>query len=69
MKQLPQTDNALSLRTDFSDDAAWESICKAIGEPGAGGFQAYVDCIASARTVGLNDCRALALAPANENAR
>ncbi len=33
MKNIPQTENALVLRTDFSDDEAWESICAAIREP------------------------------------
>ncbi len=32
MKQLPETENPLVLRTDFSDDAAWETICAAIRE-------------------------------------
>ena len=30
MKQLPQTENALILRTDFSDQFAWETICAKI---------------------------------------
>jgi hypothetical protein len=33
MKQIPQTENALVLRTDFSNQAAWEEICAAIREP------------------------------------
>ncbi len=33
VKNIPQTENALVLRTDFSDDGAWESICAAIREP------------------------------------
>ena len=33
MKQIPQTENALFLRTDFSIQAAWEDICAAIREP------------------------------------
>lgn len=41
MKYLAQTDHALVLRTDFSDDAAWEAICGAIEEP-VGEFRAYV---------------------------
>ena len=44
MKPLPQTENSLVLRTDFSDDAAWESICVAIQQP-VGEFRAYVDCV------------------------
>jgi len=33
MKQLPITENPLILRTDFSDQAVWERICKVIREP------------------------------------
>jgi hypothetical protein len=44
MQGLPETRNALVLRTDFSDDAAWEAVCQAIKEP-VGDFQAYVDCV------------------------
>jgi len=44
MKNIPETENALVLRTDFSDHSAWESVCAAIQEPSPlEGFQAYVD--------------------------
>lgn len=33
MKQIPETEYALVLRTDFSDQRAWERICAMIGEP------------------------------------
>ena len=42
MKHLPATNNAIVVRTDFSDDAAWESIKSAITEP-VDEFMAYVD--------------------------
>lgn len=42
MKNIPATENALALRTDFSDEAAWEAVCAAIQEP-VGEFRAYVD--------------------------
>jgi hypothetical protein len=29
-KQIPPTENAFALRTDFSDDAAWNTLCKTI---------------------------------------
>jgi hypothetical protein len=32
VKKLPKSENSLVLRTDFSDDSAWESICAAIRE-------------------------------------
>jgi hypothetical protein len=43
-KEIPVTENALVLRTDFSDDGSWKSICKAIRKP-VGEFQANVDFI------------------------
>lgn len=42
MKHLPATRNAIVVRTDFSDDSAWESIKSAITAP-VGEFMAYVD--------------------------
>ena len=42
MKQIPETENALVLRTDFSNDAVWKEVCNAIQEP-VGEFQTYVD--------------------------
>ena len=45
MQRLPKTDNALLLRTDFSDDAAWAALCEAVQQPSEDGFTAYVDCI------------------------
>ncbi len=42
MKRIPKTENALVLRTGFSDQAAWETIRTAIQEP-VGEFRAYVE--------------------------
>jgi hypothetical protein len=44
MKQIPKTQNALVLRSDFSNQAAWTEICRIIREPvGDLQFLAYVD--------------------------
>ncbi|WP_088890426.1 DUF6924 domain-containing protein [Leptolyngbya ohadii] len=44
MQPLPNSENALVLRTDFSDDVVWEKICEAIQQPDPVlGFQAYVE--------------------------
>jgi hypothetical protein len=44
VKRIPETDNPVVLRTDFSDDAAWRLICAAIEKPDADfGFRAHVD--------------------------
>ncbi len=52
MKNLPKTGNSLVLRTDFLDDAAWDSICAAIRAP-VGEFQAYVDCLSDPECDGM----------------
>ena len=61
MKQLPETENALVLRTDFADDAAWESVCKAIQTP-VGDFQAYVECLSDPAFKGLSTQQVVAAA-------
>lgn len=40
------------MRTDFSDEPAWESLCVAIREP-VGEFRAYVECISDREYEGL----------------
>ncbi len=52
MKQIPKTENSLVLRTDFSDEPAWESMCAAIRQT-AGEFQAFVDFISDREYEGL----------------
>jgi hypothetical protein len=52
MKNIPKTEHPLVLRTDFSDDSAWKSICEAIQEP-VGEFRAYVDCLSDPEYDGL----------------
>ena len=62
MKPIPETENALVLRTDFSGDAAWESICAAIREP-VGDFQAYVDFVSDPAYDGITTEQLLSLIP------
>jgi hypothetical protein len=41
---LPESENALVIRTDFSDEAAWDRLCRAIRKPSPDfGFLANVD--------------------------
>jgi hypothetical protein len=42
MKPLPRSEQALVIRTDFSDDTAWNTVVTAIQQP-VEGFYAYVD--------------------------
>jgi hypothetical protein len=52
MKPLPKSDQALVVRTDFSDDAAWTSVVSAIKRP-VDGFFAYVDFVDDSTFDGL----------------
>jgi len=53
MKPIPETTNALVLRTDFSDDAAWTEVCHRIQEPSPEDFRANVDCVSDRAFEGL----------------
>src|SRR4051794_13102015 len=63
VKPLPKTEHSLVLRTDFSDDAAWEAACAAIQEPNGDGFRAYVDCVSDPAYAGLTVEQFVALDP------
>jgi hypothetical protein len=62
MKPLPETEDPLVLRTDFSDQAAWETICATIREP-VGEFHAYVDFLDDVEYAGLTKDQLLRLVP------
>jgi hypothetical protein len=53
LDKLPDTASALVLRTDFSDDASWETVCSLIQQP-VGEFRAYVDCVSDPRFEGID---------------
>lgn len=53
MARLPDAENALVVRTDFSDQAAWEAVQREITEP-VDGFQAYVHFVDDREFSGLN---------------
>jgi len=53
MKDLPDTEDSLVLRTDFSDEAAWARICGEIEAP-VGEFQAYVSFVSDPDFDGLS---------------
>ena len=44
MNPIPPTSESLLLRTDFSDDAAWDALCAAISQP-VDEFQARVSAV------------------------
>ncbi len=54
MKEIPETKESLVVRTDFSDDMAWQALCDAIQEPvGDFGFRAHVDFLGDPEYDGL----------------
>jgi hypothetical protein len=63
---LPESTNALVIRTDFSDPAGWDAVRSAIGEPvhdPAGTFQAYVEFVSDPEYQGLTSAQALSILP------
>ncbi|PWI15329.1 hypothetical protein DI272_15005 [Streptomyces sp. Act143] len=42
---LPQSENTLLIRTDFSDETAWQALRTAVSSPNEDGFVAYVHVI------------------------
>jgi hypothetical protein len=63
VKELPKTDNTLLLRTDFSDDAMWNSLSEAVQMPNEDGFKAFVDCVSDPDYNGLTIEQLVALSP------
>ncbi len=55
---------SLLIRTDFSDDRAWEEVCRAVQEPQTPDeFQASVECISDEACAGLAPEAVAALLP------
>lgn len=63
MKALPKTENSMLLRTSFSDDAAWASLCVALKQPSEEGFTASLDCISDPAFDGLTVAQLVASSP------
>lgn len=51
-ESIPATENALVLRTDFSNEAAWKSICAVIQNPEAE-FPANIEFVSDAKFMGV----------------
>lgn len=64
MKQIPETENALILRTDFSNQAVWETVTGIIQKPvGIFGFLANVEFLDDLEYAGLTKDQLLELIP------
>lgn len=64
VKPLPESDDSPVVRTDFSDDAAWEEIREAIKAP-VGDFQACVEFINDSEYEDLTVEQLIGLVPEN----
>ena len=68
MKPIPATENALVLRTDFSDQAAWDRICAAIRKPvSIFRFHANVEFLDEPQYANIPKDQLLRLIPPNYN--
>lgn len=66
MQQLPETENPLVLRTDFSSDAAWDQICVDIQRP-VGDFLANVEFLSDPQYEGLTPEQIPSLLPSESD--
>jgi len=66
MKPVPNTENPLVLRVDFTDQSAWEEICRMIQAP-VGGFYAYVEFLDDPAYEGVTKEDLQAIIPRNYN--
>ena len=62
MNQIPNTKKVLVLRTDFSNDATWELLCKEIIQP-SGEFKADVEFLSDREFENSTIKQILSLAP------
>lgn len=63
---LPDYDFSLVIRTDFTDDSAWERICRLLQEPQTTyGFQASVECLSDRSCAGLQPQDVRSVLPAD----
>src|SRR5688500_3553675 len=66
MKKIPNSEDSLVLRTDFSDDLAWERLCANIQKP-LGEFQAYVNFLSDPEYEGITVEELIKIVPENSN--
>ena len=68
MKQIPKTENALILRTDFSNQDVWEEICEIIRKSvGDLHFLAYVQFLDDKEYANITKNQLLELIPSDYN--
>jgi hypothetical protein len=68
MKSLPQTANPLLLRTDFSDDTAWQALCAAMRQPSTpDGFVANLEVLSDSDFTGATVEQVVALSGGHDH--
>ena len=68
MKQIPKTENALILRTDFSNQTLWQEICEIVRKPvGDLHFLAYVEFLDDQEYANVTKAQLLELIPSDYN--
>jgi hypothetical protein len=68
VRQIPETENAMVLRTDFSNEAVWEKIRVLIQKPvGVFRFRANVEFLSDTEFTGLTKEQVLERIPKNYN--
>ena len=65
MMKLPVTNDSPVLRTDFSDQAAWDAIRAQIQQPSPEGFEAHVEFIDDRAFAAMSAEQILAAVPAD----
>src|SRR5215208_330327 len=65
VKQLPDSDQSLVVRTDFSDDATWAEVRTAFAAP-VGDFQAFLEFVDDREYDGASTSQIVEMRPANE---
>ncbi|MGW0790720.1 DUF6924 domain-containing protein [Streptomyces sp. NPDC002911] len=66
MKSLPQTDTTLLIRTDYSDQAAWQALRTAVATPNKDNFLANVHIVDDPAYSELTTEQVIALAPTRD---
>ncbi|MQY28331.1 DUF6924 domain-containing protein [Nocardia aurantia] len=64
MKVLPQVDSPLLVRTDFSDDSAWQALLAVVDAPSAAGARANTHIVDDAAYTDLTAAQVVEQAPA-----
>ncbi|SEC25457.1 hypothetical protein SAMN04490357_1561 [Streptomyces misionensis] len=67
MKSLPQTNSTLLIRTDFSDQAAWQALHTAVATPNEDDFLADVHVVDDSAYRDLTIEQVISLAPAGRS--